>query len=81
MIIDAQKNDIKLQQKIHFVKYGSKTKYSMEEDGGIYHKGGLCVSTDKGVKNKLLHETHNTVFTMHPKGNKMFQDLKQYYGW
>ena len=53
----------------------------MEEDGGIYHKGRLCVSADKGVKIKLLHEAHNTVFIMHPGGNKMYQDLKQYYGW
>ena len=41
----------------------------MGEDGGIYHKGKLCVSADKGVKNKLLHDAHNTVFTMHPGGN------------
>ena len=33
------------------------------------------------MKNKLLHEAHNTVFTMHPEGNKMYQDLKQCYGW
>ena len=79
MIIDAQKNDVELQQKIQLVKDGSKTEYSMGEDGGIYHKDRLCVSTIKGVKNKLLHEAHNTIFTMHPGGNKMYQDLKQYY--
>ena len=33
------------------------------------------------MKNKLLHEAHNTIFTMHPRANKMYQDLKQYYGW
>ena len=81
MIIDAKKNDVELQQKIQLVKDGGKTEYSIGEDGGIYHKSILCVSADKGVKNKVLHEAHNTVFTMHPGGNKMYQDLKQYYGW
>ena len=28
-----------------------------------------------------MYESHNTVFTMHPGGNKMNQDLKQYYWW
>ena len=28
-----------------------------------------------------MYESHNTVFTMHPGGNKMYQDLKQYYWW
>ena len=30
---------------------------------------------------KLMNEIHNTVSTMHPGGNKMYQNLKQYYGW
>ena len=33
------------------------------------------------LKKKLMYESHNTVFTMHPRGNKMYQDLKQYYWW
>ena len=36
---------------------------------------------DKELKKKLLSEAHNTVFTMHPGGNKMYQDLKQFYWW
>ena len=51
MIIDAQKNDVELQQKIQLVKDGGEIEYSIGEDGGIYHKGRLCVSADKGVKN------------------------------
>ena len=30
---------------------------------------------------KSVNESHNTVFTMHPGGNKMYQDLKQYHWW
>ena len=68
-------------KKIQLVKDGGKTEYSIGKDRGIYHKGRLCLSANKGVKNKLLHEAHNTVFTMHLGGNRMYQDLKQYYGW
>ena len=41
----------------------------------------LCVPDNKELKKKLLFEAHNTVFTMHPRGNKMYQDLKQRYWW
>ena len=36
---------------------------------------------DKELKQKLVFEAHNTLFTMHPGGNKMYQDLKQFYWW
>ena len=32
-------------------------------------------------KKKILYESYNIVFTMHPGGNKMYQDMKQYYSW
>ena len=30
------------------------------------------------LRKKILYEGHNTVFTMHPGGIKMYQDMKQY---
>ena len=36
---------------------------------------------DRELKRKLMYESHNTVFTMHPGGNKMYRDLKLYYWW
>ena len=38
----------------------------------------MCASE---LKKELLHEAHNSVFTMYPRGNKMYQDLKQNYWW
>ena len=81
MIIDAQKNDVELQQKVQLVKDGGKTDYSMREDGGLFYKNRLFVPIVHELKKKLMYESHNTIFTMHPGGNKMYQDLKQYYWW
>ena len=80
-MIDAQKNDVKLQQMVQLVRNRDKTDYSIEEDGGFYYKNILCVPNVQELKKKLMYESHNTVFTMHPGGNKMYQDLKQYYWW
>ena len=81
MIIDAQKNDEEMHKKVHMVKDGDKTNFSVKEVGSLYFQNRLCVPDDKELKKKLLFEAHNTVFTMHPGGNKMYQDLKQYYWW
>ena len=81
MMIDSQKNDVKLQQRVQLVRNGDKTDYSIEEDGGFYYKNILCLPNVQELKKKLMYESHNTVFTMHPGGNKMYQDLKQYYWW
>ena len=79
MIINVQKNDVELQQTIQLVRYGDKIDYFVEDDGGVYYKNGLWVLADKELKKTLLYESHNIVFTMHLVGNKMYQDLKQYY--
>ena len=43
MMIDAQKNDVKLQQRVQLVINGDKTDYSIEEDEGFYYKSKLCI--------------------------------------
>ena len=88
MIIDAQKNDVELQKndvelqkKLHMVRDGDKIDFSVKEAGSLYFQNRLCVPYGKELKQKLLFKAHNTVFTMHPGGNKMYQDLKQHYWW
>ena len=81
MIIDAQKNDEELQKKLQRVRDGDETEFSVKEAGSLYFHNRLCVPDDKELKKKLLFEAHNTIFTMHPRGNKMYQNMKQYYWW
>ena len=63
-------------EKVQLVKDGGKTNYSMGEDECLFYKNRLCVPNVQELKNKLMYESHNTIFTMHPMGNKMYQDLK-----
>ena len=81
MIVNAQKNDTKLQEIVQLVSTGDKTDYAIDESGGLLYESRLCVSNDMDLRKKILYESHNTVFTMHPRGNKMYQDMKQYYWW
>ena len=81
MIIDAQKNDKEMQKKVQMVRDGDKIGFSVKEEGSLYFQNRLCVPNDKELKKKLLFKAHNTIFTMHPRGNKMYQDLKPQYWW
>ena len=81
MIANTQKDDVKLQEIVQLVITGDKTDYAIDESGGLLYKRRLCVSNDMDLRKKILYESHNTVFTMHPRVNKMYQDMKQYYWW
>ena len=41
----------------------------------------LVVPKDEGLKKEMLDETHRSKYTVHPGGNKMYQDLKSLYWW
>ena len=43
MMIDAQKDDVKLQQIVQLVSNGDKTNYLIKDDEGLYYKSRLCV--------------------------------------
>ena len=72
MIIDAQKKDEELKKKVQLVRDNDKTDFSVREYGSLYFQNRLCVLADKECKKELLHEAHNSVFTMYPRGNKMY---------
>ena len=76
MIIDAQKNDKEFQENIQLIKDGVESDFSVKDDGSLYFRDRLCVPADNELKKELLHEAHNSVFTMLSGGNKMYQDLK-----
>ena len=81
MIVNAQKDDAKLPEIVQSVSTGDKTDYAIDESGGLLYKSRLCVSNVMDLRKKILYESHNTVFTMHPRGNKMYRDMKPYYWW
>jgi hypothetical protein len=35
----------------------------------------------KELKDKILQEAHNSTYFIHPRGNKMYHDLKATYWW
>jgi hypothetical protein len=54
----------------------------LEDDQGVlWYRGRICVSNVKELKDKILCEAHETAYSIHLGGNKMYHDLKVTYWW
>jgi hypothetical protein len=54
----------------------------MEDDQGVlWYKGRIYVSNVKELKDKILREAHESAYSIHLGGNKMYHDLKVTHWW
>jgi hypothetical protein len=55
---------------------------STEDDQGVsWYQGRICVPNIKELKDKILQKAHESAYSIHLGGNKMYQDLKATYWW
>jgi hypothetical protein len=47
----------------------------------LWYKGRIYVPSIKELKDKIPHEAHESAYSIHPGGNKMYHDLKGTYWW
>ncbi|KAL5538385.1 hypothetical protein UlMin_046123 [Ulmus minor] len=60
---------------------GKHTDFEVSADGVLGFNGRLCVPADEEFKQQILHEAHNTLYSVHPGTTKMYQDLKRLFWW
>jgi hypothetical protein len=79
------KRFIEVKWKIQGIKRNIKEEKSPslleDEEGVLWYKGKICVPNIKKLKDKILCETHESAYSIHPGGNKMYHDLKATYWW
>jgi hypothetical protein len=47
----------------------------------LWYKGRICVPNIKELKDKILREAYESTYSIHPRGNKMYNDIKATYWW
>jgi hypothetical protein len=47
----------------------------------MLYKGWICVPNVKELKEKILREAHESAYSIHSRGNKMYHYLKATYWW
>uniref|UniRef100_A0A2N9FVM9 RNA-directed DNA polymerase n=1 Tax=Fagus sylvatica TaxID=28930 RepID=A0A2N9FVM9_FAGSY len=77
----AQAGDPQLQKMKLMVESGTPSEFCIHEDGSLRFGNRLCVPNDPDLKEEILSEAHNTGYTVHPGGTKMYRDLKGTFWW
>jgi hypothetical protein len=75
----GQVEDEKIQEIIRNIKEEKSPGFSEDEEGVLWYKGRICVPSIKELKDKILREAHESTYSIHPGGNKMYHDLKTTY--
>jgi len=74
-----QKSDPELQKIRQNLEKGKSPGFVVHEDGTLWFQNRLCVPKSKELRKQIVEETHNTRCPVHPRGTKMYRDLRQYF--
>jgi hypothetical protein len=77
----GQVEDEKIQEIKHNIKKEKLSRFSEGDQGVLWYKGRICVPNIKELRDKILREAHESAYSIHPKGNKMYHDRKATYWW
>lgn len=60
---------------------GEEIKCDRDEKGIMRHTYRVWVPNVQELKDEILHGCHNSRYSIHPGGTKMYRDLKEFYWW
>jgi hypothetical protein len=77
----GQLNDEKIQEIKRNIMKEKWPLFLEDSEGVLWYKGRICVPNVNELKDKILHEAHESAYSIHPRGNKIYHDLKATYWW
>jgi hypothetical protein len=77
----GQVEDKKIQEIKHDIKEEKLHGFLEDNEGVLWYKGRIYVPNVKEFKDKILCEAHESTYSIHLGGNKMYHDLKVTYWW
>jgi hypothetical protein len=77
----GQVEDEKVQEIKPNIKEERSPGFSEDEEGVLWYNRRIYVSNVKELKDKILHEEHESAYSVHPGGNKVYHDLMATYWW
>ena len=80
-IKEAQKGHKSIEGIKRKIKTGKALGFSMDDQGVVWFGKCICVPNKVELKNLILKEAHDTPYSIHPGGTKMYQDLKARFWW
>nr|ABA92080.1 retrotransposon protein, putative, Ty3-gypsy subclass [Oryza sativa Japonica Group] len=78
---EAQINDPDIQEIKKNMRRGKAIGFLKDEQGTVWLGERICVPDNKDLKDAILKEAHDTLYSIHPGSTKMYQDLNEGFWW
>ena len=72
---------MEVQKWLEKVNKGEKSNFNLRTNGVLRFRNRIKVPKDEGFKKEILEEAHRSKYTVHLRGNKIYQNLKSLYWW
>ena len=60
---------------------GKAKEFCLMEDELLTHFKQVCVPGIRGLRKEIMSKAHHSLYTVHPRGTKMYRDVKGSYWW
>jgi hypothetical protein len=80
-IKEAQKKDEKISEIRQLILEGRGKDFREDAEGVIWFKDRLCVPNVQSIQELILKEAHESAYSIHPRSEKMYHDLKKKFWW
>jgi hypothetical protein len=80
-VIAAQRTNIGMSHLRRRLELGEAQYFRQDPDGVLWFKDRLVVSKDFELHRKIMDEAHCSRYSIHPRTNKMYQNLKKNFWW
>jgi hypothetical protein len=77
----GQLEDAKIQEIKEQIKEDKAPVFNIDDQGTLWYKKRICVPELKEIRESILHEAHDSAYSIHPGSTKMYHDLKSRYWW
>jgi hypothetical protein len=77
----GQLEDAKIQEIKEQIKEDKAPGFSIDDQGMLWYKKRIYVPELKEIRESILHEAHDSAYSIHPRSTKMYHDLKSRYWW
>jgi ribonuclease HI len=77
----GQKDDEKINEIRQLIIEGKGKDFREDVEGVVWFKDRLCVPNITSIRELILKEAHEIAYSIHPRSEKMYQDLKKRFWW
>ncbi|GJR20509.1 putative reverse transcriptase domain-containing protein [Tanacetum coccineum] len=80
-ILNAQAEAMKEENVLEENIYGMNKEFETRADGTLCNKKRSWLLRLGGLRDLIMNESHKSKYSIHPRSDKMYQDLKKLYCW